>query len=38
MPIWGERFGRSSDGSSTSEQVVRGQLLMLVVYLQSIQR
>ena len=38
MPIWGERFGRAYEEKSKSEQAIRGQLLMLIVYLQSVQR
>lgn len=38
MPIWGEHFERESVEPAMSEQSIRGQLLMLVVYLQSIQR
>jgi mono/diheme cytochrome c family protein len=38
MPVWGERFGEEFEGDPAREQVIRGQLLMLLVYLQSIQR
>jgi len=38
MPVWGERFGDEFQGDPAREQVVRGQLLMMLVYLQSIQR
>jgi mono/diheme cytochrome c family protein len=38
MPVWGERFGEEFAGDPAREQVIRGQLLMLLVYLQSIQR
>ena len=38
MPVWGERFGRDVQGSPTHDQAIRGQILMLLVYLQSIQR
>lgn len=37
MPVWGERFGEEFRGDPVREQVIRGQLLMLLVYLQSIQ-
>jgi hypothetical protein len=37
MPIWGERFGEMVGGGSVSEEVVRGNLLVLIEYLQSIQ-
>jgi hypothetical protein len=38
MPVWGERFGEQVGGGSLGEEVVRGNLLILVNYLQSIQR
>jgi hypothetical protein len=38
MPIWGERFGEMVGGGSVGEEVVRGNLLVLLEYLQSIQR
>jgi len=38
MPIWGERFGERVGGSSVGEEVVRGNLLVLIEYLQSIQQ
>ena len=38
MPIWGERFGEMVGGGSVGEEVVRGNLLVLIEYLQSIQR
>ena len=38
MPVWGERFGRDFHGDPARDQVIRGQVLMLLVYLQSIQR
>jgi mono/diheme cytochrome c family protein len=38
MPIWGERFGEMGGGGSVGEEVVRGNLLILIEYLQSIQR
>jgi mono/diheme cytochrome c family protein len=38
MPIWGERFGEMGGGGSIGEEVVRGNLLVLIEYLQSIQQ
>ena len=38
MPVWGERFGRDFEGDPARDQAIRGQILMLLVYLQSIQR
>ena len=38
MPVWGERFGEMVGGGSVGEEVVRGNLLVLIEYLQSIQR
>jgi mono/diheme cytochrome c family protein len=38
MPVWGERFGRDFRGDPARDQVIRGEILMLLVYLQSIQR
>jgi len=38
MPIWGERFATMGGGGTVGEEVVRGNLLVLVEYLQSIQR
>src|SRR5215510_4091143 len=38
MPIWGERFGETGGGGSVGEEVVRGNLLILIEYLQNIQR
>jgi mono/diheme cytochrome c family protein len=38
MPVWGEQFGEQVGGGSLGEEVVRGNLLVLVNYLQSIQR
>jgi hypothetical protein len=37
MPIWGERFGETVGSGSVGEEVVRGNLLVLIEYLQSIQ-
>ena len=38
MPVWGERFGEMVGGGSIGEEVVRGNLLVLIEYLQSIQQ
>ena len=38
MPVWGERFGEMGGGGSVGEEVVRGTLLVLIEYLQAIQR
>jgi mono/diheme cytochrome c family protein len=38
MPIWGERFGEMGGGGSVGEEVVRGNLLVLIEYLQAIQQ
>ena len=38
MPIWGERFGEMAGGGSVGEEVVRGNLLVLIEYLQSMQQ
>ena len=38
MPVWGERFGGDFRGDPARDQVIRGEILMLLVYLQSIQR
>jgi hypothetical protein len=38
MPVWGERLGGDFQGDPARDQVIRGQILMLLVYLQSIQR
>ena len=38
MPVWGERFSDQVGGGSIGEEVVRGNLLLLVNYLQSIQQ
>jgi len=38
MPIWGGRFGEMGGGGSVGEEVVRGNLLVLIEYLQSIQQ
>jgi mono/diheme cytochrome c family protein len=38
MPVWGERFSEQVGGGSLGEEVVRGNLLILVQYLQSLQQ
>jgi mono/diheme cytochrome c family protein len=38
MPIWGERFGEMGGGGSVGEEVVRGNLLVLIEYLQYLQQ
>ena len=38
MPIWGERFGEMGGGGSVGEEVIRGNLLVLIEYLQAIQQ
>src|SRR5262249_58025934 len=38
MPVWGERFGEMGGGASVGEEAVRGHLLVLIEYLQSLQR
>ena len=38
MPIWGERFGEMGGGGSVGEEVVRGNLLVLIEYLQTLQQ
>ncbi len=38
MPIWGERLGEQIPDAGVSEEVVRGQISVLVEYLKSIQR
>jgi mono/diheme cytochrome c family protein len=38
MPIWGERLGEQIPEAGVSEEVVRGQISVLVEYLKSIQR
>lgn len=38
MPVWGERFGEMVGGGSLGEEVVRGNLLVLIEYLKTIQR
>ena len=38
MPVWGERFGEMGGGGSVGEEVVRGNILVLIEYLQAIQQ
>jgi len=38
MPVWGERFSDQVGGGSLGEEVVRGNLLILIQYLQSLQQ
>ena len=38
MPVWGRRFSAVVGGGEVGEESVRGQLLILVEYLRSIQR
>ena len=38
MPIWGERLGEQIPEASVSEDVVRGQISVLLEYLKAIQR
>ena len=38
MPVWGERFSEQVGGGSLGEEVVRGNLLILTQYLQSLQQ
>lgn len=38
MPIWGERFGEMVGVGGVSEEVVRGNVLVLIEYLKTIQR
>ena len=37
MPVWGERFSAQLGGGDVGEEAVRGQLLVLLEYLRSIQ-
>jgi mono/diheme cytochrome c family protein len=37
MPVWGERFGEMGGGGTVGEEVVRGNLLILIEYLQTLQ-
>jgi len=38
MPVWGERFSEYVGGGSLGEEVVHGNVLVLINYLQSIQQ
>jgi mono/diheme cytochrome c family protein len=38
MPIWGQRLGEQIPDAGVSEEVVRGQISVLIEYLKSIQR
>jgi len=38
MPIWGQRLGEQIPEAGVSEEVVRGQISVVVEYLKSIQR
>ena len=38
MPVWGERLGEQIPEAGVSEEVVRGQIGVVVEYLQTIQR
>jgi mono/diheme cytochrome c family protein len=38
MPVWGERFSEQVGGGSLDEEVVQGNVLILINYLQSIQQ
>ena len=38
MPVWGERFSEQVGGGSLGEEVVRGNLFILIQYLQSLQQ
>jgi len=38
MPVWGERFSEQVGGGSLGEEVVQGNVLILINYLQSIQQ
>jgi mono/diheme cytochrome c family protein len=38
MPVWGERFSAQLGGGDVGEEAVRGQILVLLEYLRSIQR
>lgn len=38
MPVWGKRFSERLGGGEVGEESVRGQLLVLIEYLRSIQR
>jgi mono/diheme cytochrome c family protein len=38
MPVWGERLGEQIPEAEISEEVVRGQISVVIEYLESIQR
>ena len=38
MPVWGERFAEELREDSQEERIIHGKVLMLLVYLESIQR
>jgi len=38
MPVWGERFVDELPGDPQRERIIHGKVLMLLVYLESIQR
>ena len=38
MPVWGERFAGELPGDPQRERIIHGKVLMLLVYLESIQR
>ena len=38
MPVWGERFAKKVGGGTVGDEVVRGHLLLLVNYLESLQQ
>ncbi len=38
MPIWGEHFAAMGGGGTVGEEVVRGNLLVLLEYLQTLER
>jgi len=38
MPVWGERFAEEYPKDSQQDRIIHGKVLMLLVYLDSIQR
>jgi hypothetical protein len=38
MPVWGERFAEEFPADPQRERIIHGKVLMLLVYLESIQR
>ncbi len=38
MPIWGKQFTEAASDDAMAEQIARGEVLMILVYLRSIQR